>query len=367
MSDTVASTDDKVVNRRAIEAAIRIGLVFLLVLWCFNIVKPFVLLALWGAIMAVAVYPLFVRLQALLGGRRKLAATLITFIALALLVTPSLMLSGSAVGNAQVLAGHIKEGTLRIPPPAETVQTWPVIGEQLHAAWSQASDNLSGTLSTHKKELTKIAKWILKAAAGAGAVLLQFIVSILIAGVLLVYARSGTNAVMRFATRLMGTQDGQKFTEMASATILSVAQGVLGVAVIQAVLAGIGMLVMGVPYAGIWTLLVLILAVLQLPTILIIGPVIVYVFTITSMVPAVIFTIWMLLVGVSDSFLKPLLLGRGLDVPMPVILLGAIGGMLMSGIIGLFVGAVVLAVGYELFKLWMNEGVEAVTDSPVDT
>ncbi len=359
--------DDKLINRRAIEAAIRIGLVFLLVLWCFNIVKPFVLLALWGAILAVAIYPLFARLQALLGGRRKLAATLITLTVLALLVIPSVMLSESAIGNAQVLASHIKEGTLRIPPPAETVQTWPLIGKQLHATWSQASDNLSETLSTHKEQLTVVAKWMLAKAAGAGAVLLQFIVSIIIAGVLLVYARSGTDAVLRFATRLMGAQDGKKFTEMASATIRSVAQGVLGVALIQAVLAGIALLLIGVPYAGIWTLLVMLLAIVQLPTIIILGPIIVYVFTVTTMLPAVIFTIWMLLVGVSDSFLKPLLLGRGLEVPMPVILLGAIGGLLMSGIIGLFVGAVVLAVGYELFMLWMNEGTETVADATVDT
>jgi len=195
---------------------------------------------------------------------------------------------------------------------------------------------------------------------------LKFIVSIIIAGMLLVYANSGTGAVERVSERLMGEQLGKKFAGMAGATIRSVAQGVLGVAIIQAVLAGIGLLVMGVPYAGIWTLLVLLLAIIQLPTLIILGPIIVYVFTITTTVPAVIFMIWSLLVGASDSFLKPLLLGRGLDIPMLVILLGAIGGMILSGIIGLFVGAVVLAVGYKLFMVWMNEGMETVKDVPVD-
>jgi predicted PurR-regulated permease PerM len=172
--------------------------------------------------------------------------------------------------------------------------------------------------------------------------------------------------VDKLSVRLMGEQLGKKFSGMAAATIRSVAQGVLGVAVIQTVLAGIGLIVIGVPFAGIWTLLVLLLAIIQLPTIIILGPIIVYVFTITTTVPAVIFMIWSLLIGVSDSFLKPLLLGRGLDVPMPIVLLGAIGGMVLSGIIGLFVGAVVLAVGYKLYIVWLNESIEAVKDVPVD-
>jgi len=366
MTDSLVSNDEKLFNRRAIEAAIRIGLVVLLVLWCFNIIRPFILLVLWGAILAVAVYPLFEKLQSMLGGRQKLAATLMALIALAMLVIPTVMLSGSAIENSQALAKHMEEGTLSIPPPSDTVQTWPLVGEKLHNAWSLASNNLSAALSKYKDQLTDFAKWVLTAAAGAGAVLLQFIVSIVIAGMLLVYAKSGTDAVVKVSARLVGKQDGEKLAGMAGATIRSVAQGVLGVAVIQAVLAGIGLLVIGVPYAGVWTLLVLLLAIVQLPTIIILGPIIVYVFTITSTVPAVIFMIWSLLVGMSDSLLKPLLLGRGLDVPMLVILLGAIGGMILSGIIGLFVGAVVLAVGYKLFMVWLNDDVEVVKAVPVD-
>ena len=366
MTDTFTSTDDKHFYRRAIETAIRIGLVFLLVLWCFYIIKPFLLLVLWGAIIAVAVYPLFDKLQSALGGRQKLAATLMTLFALAMLVIPSIMLSGSAIDNSQKLAEQMKEGTLSIPPPSDQVRSWPLVGEKLHSAWSLASRNLGAAISKYKEQFTEFAKWVLAAAAGAGAVLLQFIVSIIIAGMLLVSAKSGTDAVEKVSARLVGEEGGRKLAAMAGATIRSVAQGVLGVAVIQAVLAGIGLLVIGVPYAGIWTLLVLLLAIIQLPTIIILGPIIVYVFTITTPVLAVIFMIWSLLVGMSDSLLKPLLLGRGLDIPMLVILLGAIGGMIVSGIIGLFVGAVVLAVGYKLFLTWLSEGVEVVEDVPVD-
>jgi len=366
MSDSSVSADDKLFHRRVIEATIRTGLVILLVLLCFTIVRPFILLTLGGTIIAVAVYPLFEKLQSLLGGRRKLAATLMTVVALVMLVLPSVMLSESAIETSQALARQMEEGTLGIAPPSDKVQTWPLVGEKLYTVWSLAANNLSAALSKYQDQLKALAKLVLSVAAGAGAMVLKFVVSIIIAGILLVYSKSGTEAVEKVSVRLMGEQLGKKFAGVSSATIRSVARGVLGVAFIQAVLAGAGLLVMGVPYAGIWTLLVLLLAIVQLPTIIVLLPIIVYAFTITTPVPAVIFMFWCLLVGVSDSFLKPLLLGRGLDIPMLVILLGAIGGMVAWGIIGLFVGAVVLAVGYKLYLVWLNEGIVPVKDEPVD-
>jgi predicted PurR-regulated permease PerM len=366
MNETV-STGDKLFQRRAIEASIRIGLIVLLVLWCFNIVKPFVLVILWGAIIAVAIYPLFMKFQSLLGNRQKLAATLMTLIALAMLITPTVMLSGSAIENSQLLAEQLQEGTLSIPPPSDKVRDWPLIGQRTYDAWNLASVNLGEAINRFKPQLAALGKYALSAAAGAGATILQFIVSIIIAGVLLVYARSSTRAVERLSARLVGTQDGRKFADMAGATIRSVAQGVLGVALIQAVLAGIGFLVVGVPYAGLLTLLVLLWAIIQLPTLIVLAPIIIYVFSATATVPAVIFMIWSLLVGLSDNILKPLLLGRGLEIPMPVILLGAIGGMIMSGLIGLFVGAVVLSVGYTLYNAWLDSGQEAVEEVPAES
>jgi predicted PurR-regulated permease PerM len=359
MNNISGTTDDAVFQRRALEAAIRIGLVVLLVVWCFNIVKPFVMPILWGAIIAVAIYPLFVKLSAVLGGRRKSAATLITVIGLALLITPTVMVSDTALKNSQTLAHDLQAGTLTVPPPSEKVKTWPLIGERLYSAWYQASTNLGEVLGKYKSQLTGLAKKALAAAAGAGMTVLQFIISIIIAGVLLVYAASSSQAVEAVAARLMGAAGGAEFTEMAGATIRSVAQGVLGIALIQAILAAIGLFVMGVPYAGIWTLLILLLAIIQVPTILVLGPIMVYVFSVAATVPAVLFMIWSLLVGFSDNILKPLLLGRGIDIPMLVILLGAIGGMILSGIIGLFVGAVVLAVGYRLFTAWLQQDVQA--------
>jgi len=365
MNNVPETTDDAVFQRRALEAAIRIGLVVLLVLWCFNIVRPFIMLVLWGSIFAVAIYPLFVKLGSALGGSQKAAATVITLVTLALLITPTVMLTESAIKNSQHMAQQLREGTLTIPPPPDKVQTWPLVGKKLYSTWDLAATNLGEAASKYKEQLTGLGKWLLSAAAGAGLTVLQFVISIIIAGVLLVYAKNSCRGIEVVAARLMGGRNGKEFTEMAGATIRSVAQGVLGVAVIQSILAGIGLLVMGVPYAGIWTLIVLLMSILQLPSIILLGPIIIYVFSVAATVPAVLFMIWSLLVGLSDNILKPLLLGRGLDIPMLVILMGAIGGMVLSGLVGLFVGAVVLAVGYRLFTAWLGHGVQPqpVTDS----
>lgn len=358
MNDTSIEGKNRLFQERALEAAVRIGILFLLVSWSFQVIRPFILPVLWGAIIAVAIYPIFLKLESLLGGRRKLAATLLTVLAIAMLVTPAIMLSGSLIENSQKISRELSDGSLDIPPPSDNVRNWPVVGEELHSVWSQASSNLGATLKRFKPQLEAGGKWVLSAAGGVGGAILQFIIAIIIAGGLLVNAHTSSRAATRLAERLTGDKSGDKFIEIAEATIRSVAQGVLGVALIQATLASIGMLVIGVPYAGIWTLLILLVAVVQLPPILVLGPVIAYVFTITSTGTAVAFMIWSILVSMSDALLKPLFLGRGMDIPMLVILLGAIGGLLMSGIIGLFVGAVVLAVSYTLFKAWLEHGTE---------
>ena len=153
---------------------------------------------------------------------------------------------------------------------------------------------------------------------------------------------------------MIGKQ-GEEFTKLAGATIRSVVQGVLGVAIIQSVFAGIVMLIFNIPAAGIWALIVLFLAIIQLPPILILGPIAIYAFSILDTTSAIIFLVLSIIISLSDTFLKPIFLGRGVDVPTMVILLGAIGGMMLSGIIGLFVGAVVLALAYKVYQALIRE------------
>jgi predicted PurR-regulated permease PerM len=347
---------------RALEATIHVGLVVLLLYWCFKIGQPFIEIIVWGIIIAVAVHPGYNRLKSALGGRGRLTASLITLLALILLLVPAYMLSESLINTVRELSLQLDDGTLRVPPPSESVMSWPVIGESLYEFWSLASNNLGAALSKMTPQIKEYGIPLFSAAAGAGVGILKFVVSIIIAGVLLAHAAGGGQAARSFATRLT-RERGTKAVELAGATVRSVALGILGVALIQTLLAGIGFLAVGVPGAGLWALLVLILAVIQLPTLLILGPIIVYVFSTSSPVIAVVFAIWSILVGISDAFLKPLLMGRGVDVPMLVIFIGAIGGFMRSGIIGLFVGAIILALGYKLFLAWLNEDTQPERES----
>ncbi len=219
----------------------------------------------------------------------------------------------------------------------------------------QASTNLEKTLTRYESQVKSIVEGLFSAAAGIGGGVLQFIISIIISGVLVANAAGAYQVTVKIYSRLTNAEHGREYADLSTATIRSVAQGVLGVALIQAVLSAIGMIVMDVPAWGLWSLIVLVLAIAQLPPILVLGFVAGYVFSVADTTPAVIFTVYCLIVSGSDGFLKPLFLGRGMSTPTLVILFGAIGGMLMSGIIGLFVGAIVLALGYELFIKWLND------------
>jgi len=342
-------------TQNTIEAAVRLGLLLLLATWCFQIVTPFIVPVMWGVIIAVAIYPLFVKLKSALGGRNKLASTVYTLITLALLITPTVLISNSIIDTSSIITERYDAGTLEIPPPNESVKEWPLIGEKTYAVWLQASDNLETTLKKYDAETKKVGKAIVSGAEGAAGTILQFVLSIIISGILVANASGAYDVTIKIFKRLTNEESGKTYADLSKATIRSVAQGVLGVAMIQAVLSALGMIVMDVPAWGLWTLAVLVLAIAQIPPILILGFVCAYVFSVADTTPAVIFMVYCIVVSSSDGFLKPLFLGRGMSTPMLVILLGAIGGMMMSGIIGLFVGAIILALGYELFMAWLDK------------
>lgn len=345
-------------TRNTIEAAIRLGLLLLIVTWCLTIIEPFLLVTIWGVVIAVAVFPAFNRLKAVLSGNNKLAATLYTLIMLALLITPTVMISNSLIDTSNKLTQQYEEGDLVIPAPRERVKDWPLIGEQAYSVWRDASENLESVLKKYRAEIKKVSKTIVGIATSAGGTIVQFIISIIISGVFLAYAEPSYNMTVKIMSRLTSPDSGGNYVDLAKQTIRSVAVGVLGIALIQAILSAVGMAFMDVPGWGLWTLLVLIVAVAQLPPILILGFVCAYVFSVAETTPAVIFLIYCIVVSSSDMVLKPLFLGRGMDIPMPVILFGAIGGMITSGILGLFVGAIVLALTYKLFMTWLEAGNE---------
>lgn len=347
----------------ALEATVRIGILLLLAAWCFSIIKPFAIPIAWGVIIAVSEYPSYLRLRSWLGGRGTTAATLMAVLGLLVLLVPVALLSGTVVDGAQGLAKGFQEGTLAVPPPPESVKDWPLIGDSLSAFWTQASHNLAATAEKIAPQLKTAGKWLLSTAAGAGFGVLQFIIAIIIAGALLANSESAGAFARAIAVRLAGDK-GEGFAKLAEATVRSVTKGILGVALIQAILAGIGFMVMGVPGAGLWALLCLLLSTVQIGIVPVTLPILIYVFATAEPLPALLYLIWSIIVGTLDNVLKPIMLGRGVEVPMAVIFVGAIGGFITSGIIGLFVGAVVLVLGYKLLLAWVHEGSAApVTES----
>lgn len=341
--------------RTAIEISIQLGLIFLIVAWCLQIVSPFISLLAWGMIIAVSIYTPFLKLRSMLGGNNKLAVVLIAVIGVGIVLVPAWMFTDSMIGTAQNLHESTQTGTFDIKPPPDKVRDWPVIGPRLYEGWSEASTNLKGFLEKHHDQLKGIGKMALSKAAGIGIGVLLFLAAILVAAGFLANA-SGIRAGMARLFRRVAGDQGDDLLNLSVATIRSVTVGVLGIAAIQAFLGGLGMWAVDVPGAGIWTLVILVVAIAQLPPWLVLGPVIIYVFSYETTTVAVVFMIWSLAVSFADMVLKPLFLGRGVDVPMLAVLLGAIGGMIMSGIMGLFVGAVVLALGYKLFVSWLAAG-----------
>jgi len=342
------------VLHRSIEIFIRIGLIVLLLLWAFRIISPFIDLLAWSAILAIALYPVCQFIAKRMGGKIGRASIVLTLLLIALIILPTVQLVISSVDNAKEVAAQLQEGTLKIPAPSEKIKSLPIIGENVYATWKEASQNLESTAVKFQEEIKSLGKKLLGVIGGTGLTLLKFTFAIIIAGVFMANAQTCHAFMIKLTGRLVG-KDGEHYVGLARATVRSVAQGVLGIAAFQAIAAAAGMAFMGIPLTGIWALCVLMLAIVQLPPLLILGPVAAYSFSAYDTGTASIFAVYLIIVSLSDSFLKPLLLGRGVEVPMLVILLGAIGGMIVSGIIGLFVGAVVLALVYQLFTEWLNQ------------
>jgi len=348
--------------RTAVEIAVNLLLIFIILAWCLQILRPFISLIAWAGVIAIAMYAPFRKLQAMLGGSKKLAVTVFAVIGLAVVIVPAWLFVDSIASSATDVRTALETGQVELAPPGDNVKDWPVVGEKLYDQWYAASDNLETWLSDHADTVRAVLTGLFGKLAGIGLGVLQFIISVLIACAFLANAETVARGMKLLVARLVG-DEADDFIRLSSSTVTSVAVGVLGIAFIQAVLAGVGMLAVGVPAAGVLALLVLILAIAQLPPWLILLPVIFYVYSVESTLVATIFAVWSLAVSFADMVLKPLMLGRGVEAPMLVILLGAIGGMIMSGIIGLFVGAVVLALGYKLLEAWVMEDVPAPTDA----
>jgi len=354
-------------DSRLLEVLIRAGVILALVMLCYRIFAPFLVLMVWALILAVALYPLHQILTRRMGGRQGLAATLIVIIGLVVIVAPTAVLMGSLGDSIKDLVHGVQTNTLHIPAPRPGVEQWPVVGEKLYGAWMQAHTNLPEFVQSMQPKVGDLAKGALGFVASIGVAILVFLAAFIVAGILMTFGESGAKSAEAIFSRLASPARAPRFVNLATATIRAVAQGVIGVAMIQAIVIGLALMVAGVPFAGALALVALVLGIAQLPALLVTLPAIIYIWSSGDYgnASAIVYTIVLGIGGILDNFLKPLMLGRGVDAPMPVILLGALGGMAGAGIHGLFVGAVLLALGYQIFMGWVNNNPATVPGAPV--
>lgn len=349
-------------NTLFIELSIRLFAIGVLIYWTFIIIQPFAAIILWSVVLAVAFYPIFRILADILGGRPILAAVLMTLAGLVLIIGPVTWMGVGMIDPVKSVMEGIEAGDISVPPPSASIKEWPIFGEQLYAFWLLASTNLRSAFTQILPQLKPAGDFLLGMAKSAGTGTLKFLVSVLLSGFILAAAPQ-LLAGARALARRIDPSSGEKFVDLAGATINAVSRGVMGLSLMQAVIGGFGMYLADVPGASLLTLAILVLGIIQIGPLIIVAPVIFWAWTTMPTGPALALTLCMLTVNYMDNVLKPFLLAHGLTTPMPVIFVGVIGGVLAHGVAGLFAGPVVLAVVWELTKAWIAEDLKAVTDN----
>lgn len=336
-----------------IQLAIRLGLLAFLVYWTFILIQPFVPILAWSIVLAVAFYPVFEFLSRLLGGRSRLAATILTIINLAIVIGPATWLGLGAVDGLKAIAVNLGSGNLVVPSPPEGIKDWPLIGPQVYELWNQASSNIRSALHDVAPYLKPVAGTMLAFAGNAGVGTIKFLLAVVLAGFLFPYGAQLVAAGRGFLYRIVPEQS-EHLLELAGATIRAVSQGVIGVAIVQSLLAGIGFKLAGIASAGLLAFVVMLLTIVQIGAAIVLLPVIIWIWLDKDFTTALLLTIFLALVGLLDNVLKPLVMGRGLTTPTLVIFVGVIGGTLAHGIVGLFIGPIILSLAWELTVAWIR-------------
>jgi len=369
MNNTENELEQRIASR-LMDVLIRGALIFLLAMLSYRIFAPFLSLMVWAVILAVTLYPMHQAMASRLGGKQGLAATMIVLLGLVLIVGPTAVLTGHLGDSVHELVTQVQDNTFEVPSPRESVAGWPLVGEKIHAFWSKAHADLPALVQSMQPKIGDLTKVALGAVAGIGLGILQFIASLIIAGILMAFGQSGAAGSRAIFMRIAGNERGTEFTTLSTQTIRAVASGVLGVALIQAIIIGFCLILAGVPWAGALSAIVLVLGIAQIPALLVTLPAIGYIWTIGDYgsVEAIVYSVLLFVGGMADNILKPLLLGRGVEAPMPVILIGALGGMAAKGILGMFVGAALLALGYQIFMGWVRANPDVLAGGlPKDT
>jgi predicted PurR-regulated permease PerM len=337
-----------------VEVAIRFGALALLLYFSLLLISPFVSIIIWSVVLTVALYPPFEWLAAKLGGRRRLAAALITILSLLVVIGPVSWLAFGLIESLRAISERLDLSAVAIPAPSMAVKEWPLVGDSIYQFWELASTNFGAAFATIAPQLKPLGSSLLRIAAATGIGIIEFLVSIVVAGFLFSPAPSLVTTVKNFSRRL-SAERGEEFVGVAGATIRAVSRGVIGVSVLQAILAGIGLMAAGIPQTSLITFAVLIFGIVQIGASVVLIPVIIWSWFSIETSSALLLTAFLVPVSALDNILKPIVMGRGLKTPMLVILIGVIGGTLAFGITGLFLGPIVLAVIWELLFAWIGE------------
>jgi predicted PurR-regulated permease PerM len=301
MSNSDEALTEETLRHLLTDTLIRIGILAFLVYLCVQVFAPFSGLMMWALILAIALYPLNLMLAKKLGGKSGLAATIIVLAGLLVIGGPTVMIGESFASHLHSGYNKFESGQLAIPTPSEKVAEWPLVGEKVYSAWSNAADNLPAFLEDSRPQLVEFSKKMLKTAASTAGGVMLFLVALIVAGIMMAYGDSGSRAIQNIYIRFAGPAKGPRLHQLSVATLLL----------------GLGFIFAGVPGAGILAIVVLVLGIVQLPPTLVAVPVIIYLWMggDASTASNIFFTIYLMLAGMSDNILKPMLLGRGVDVP----------------------------------------------------
>jgi predicted PurR-regulated permease PerM len=340
-------------NEELAVLAVRTLCLGLLGYWSLILITPFLTIMVWSVIIAVALYPIFDWLSAKFYGYSGFTAAVIIFLTLFVVLGPVTWLGISLAESIKTLIARLGDGTLPLPTPSEAVKGWPLVGEKIYESWILASSNFRELLVVAAPYLKPIGSSLLIAAGSMGVSLLKFIIAVVISGFLLRPGPSLIHSIKNVVGHVAAGR-GEEFVDLAGATIRNVSRGIIGIAILQALLAGVGLLFAGVPGAGLFSFLVLVLGIIQVGPSIILVPLVIWSWFAMDTTKALLFTLYIVPVNLLDNILRPLV-AKGLSTPMPVILIGVLGGTLAHGMIGLFVGPIVLSIAWQLLMVWTRD------------
>ncbi len=333
---------------------LRLIILFSLIGVTLLVISPFFNIILWGLLLAIIFSPMYEWLLNKTRQKKRLTITIVTLVLVAVVLIPSFLFFESTVKGAKTLGTQFVEGNFDIPPPDDRIKQYP-IGDKIHSLWTEASNNLVGFVEKYEKQFEDIGKGLLTSLLGAGKSVLQFVLSIFVSIFFLSISKLGGVAAKNFYMKIVGEAHGEEYLEITIKTIRNVAKGIIGVALVQAVFLGIGFEFSGVPHPGLWALLCMMLTITQIGPMWATLPIIIWVIMHNDPLPATLWTIYIAAGTLIDNILKPIIMGQGGAAPMVVIFIGAIGGFITLGFIGLFIGAIIVSIFYQLFITWNQE------------